>query len=190
MPLAVRCGYPAEDVLKVIRSVVDKTMLPNFTYWDQALLTEHQVIDGIGAMFLQSINGRLIVFPNWTMQTDAAFHELREDGAFLVSSAVQHGVIGQVTILSEKGLPCRVQNPWPGRSVKVEANGVAVAATRNADDSYSFATAAGATYWFTPHGTAPICFGPSRARVPTALPSRSSPTRISPMTSPPAASIG
>ena len=156
MPQAIRCGYPVEEVLKVIRSVVEKTMLPNFTYSDQALLTEHQVIDGIGAMFLQSIDGRLILFPNWTMQTDAAFHQLREDGAFLVSSAVKGGVIGSVTIKSEKGIPCRVQNPWPGRGVKMEADGAALAATRNADDSYSFATAAGKTYRLEPHGEAPV----------------------------------
>jgi alpha-L-fucosidase 2 len=113
VPPAIRCGYPAEDVLKVIRSVVDKTMLPNFTYWDQALLTEHQVIDGIAAMFLQSFNGRLIIFPNWTMHTAAAFHQLREDGAFLVSAATQQGIIGPVTILSEKGFPavCRTRGP-------------------------------------------------------------------------------
>lgn len=156
VPPAVRCGYPAEEVLKVIRSVVEKTMLPNFTYWDQALLTEHQVIDGIGAMLLQSVNGRLIVFPNWTMATDAAFHQLREDGAFLVSAAVKKGAIGLVTITSEKGLPCRVENPWPGHGVQVEAEGIAVAATRNADDTYCFPTKPGGTYTLRPHGDIPI----------------------------------
>jgi hypothetical protein len=161
VPQAIRCGYPAEDALKVIRSVVGKTMLPNFTYWDQALLTEHQVIDGIGAMFLQSIDGRLIVFPNWTMKTDAAFHQLREDGAFLVSSSVAGGAIGPVTIASEKGLACRVQNPWPGRGVKVEADGAAVAATLNADDTYSFPTAPGKTYRLEPHGDAPVFTRPA-----------------------------
>jgi hypothetical protein len=156
VPQAIRCGYPAEEVLKVIRSVVEKTMLPNFTYWDQALGTEHQVIDGIGAMFLQSVHGRLIVFPNWTMATDAAFHQLREEGAFLVSAAVKKGVIGPVTITSEKGLACRVENPWPGRGVQVETDGKAVAATRNADDTYSFATQPGGTYTLQPHGEAMI----------------------------------
>ena len=160
VPPAIRCDYPAEEVLKVIRSVVEKTMLPNFTYWDQALLTEHQVIDGIGAMFLQSVNGRLIVFPNWTMGTDAAFHQLREDGAFLVSSAVKRGVIDSVTIASEKGLPCRVRNPWPGRGVQVDADGIAVAATRNAADTYSFATKLGGMYTLRPHGEAPIYHRP------------------------------
>ena len=160
VPQAIRCDYPAEEVLKVIRSVVENTMLPNFTYWDQALLTEHQVIDGIGAMLLQSINGRLIVFPNWTMGTDAAFHQLREDGAFLVSAAVKKGVIGPVTIASEKGLPCRVENPWPGRGVHVEANGTAVAATRSADDTYSFPTKPGTTYKLQPQGEVPIYHRP------------------------------
>ena len=190
MPPAIRCGYPAEEVLKVIRSVVDKTMLPNFTYWDQALLTEHQVIDGIGAMFLQSVNGRLIVFPNWTMGTDAGFHQLREDGAFLVSSAVKGGAIGPVTITSEKGLPCRVQNPWPGRGVKVEADGMAVTAPRNADDTYCFATKPGATYTLRPHGEAPIYHRPEPPLRRTSRRPRLSRTRISPTTLRPGATIG
>lgn len=156
MPQAIRCQYPVEDVLKVIRTVVDQTMLPNFTYWDQRLSTEHQVIDAINAMFLQSVNGKLIVFPNWKMETDASFYQLREDGAFLVSSAVKKGAIGDVMVTSEKGLSCRVQNPWPGRGVKVESAGAEVAATRNADDTYSFGTQPGATYRLCASGTAPV----------------------------------
>jgi len=156
MPQAIRCGYPVEEVLKVIRTVVEQTMLPNFTYVDQRLSTEHQVIDAVNAMFLQSVNGNLIVFPNWKMETDASFHQLREDGAFLVSSSVRKGMIGEVTVTSEKGVPCRVQNPWPGRGVKVESSGAEVAATRNADDTYSFATKSGATYRLSASGTAPV----------------------------------
>lgn len=156
MPQAIRCGYPVEDVLKVIRTVVERTMLPNFTYWDQRLSTEHQVIDAIGAMFLQSVNGKLIVFPNWKMDTDASFYQLREDGAFLVSSSLKQSVIGHVTVKSEKGLPCRVQNPWPGHGVKVQSDGAEVAATRNTDDTYFFPTQPGATYRLSACGTAPV----------------------------------
>jgi hypothetical protein len=156
MPQAIRCGYPVEDVLKVIRTVVEQTMLPNFTYVDQRLSTEHQVIDAVNAMFLQSVNGKLIVFPNWKMDTDASFYQLREDGAFLVSAAVRKGGIGDVTVKSEKGLPCRVQNPWPGHGVKVEVDGAEVAVTRNADDTYSFSTKPGATYRLFAFGPAPV----------------------------------
>ncbi len=166
MPQAIRCGYPVEDVLKVIRTVVEQTMLPNFTYWDQRLSTEHQVIDAINAMFLQSVNGKLIVFPNWKMDTDASFYQLREDGAFLVSSAVKTGVIGDVTVKSEKGVPCRVQNPWPGHGVKVACAGVDVTATRNADDTYSFGTQPGATYRLCAFGTAPVYMPPPVAERP------------------------
>lgn len=78
-------------------------------------------------MFLQTVNGRMTVFPNWKMSIDAGFRQLRADGAFLVSGRVAGGAIGPVTITSEKGLPCRIENPWPGKAMKVEAKGAAVA---------------------------------------------------------------
>ena len=156
-PLRLSAG----KILPVIRNVVTNTMLPNFTYWDQRLSTEHQVIDGIASMFLQSVNGRLIVFPNWEMGTDAEFFQLREDGAFLVSASVKDGVIGDVTVTSEKGAPCRVQNPWPGKGVKVESYGIEVAATRNGDDTYSFVTKPGGVYRLYAAGTAPVYTRPA-----------------------------
>ena len=38
---------------------------------------------------------------------------------FEVSAVLKDGEVERVTILSHKGHPCRVENPWPGKSVKV-----------------------------------------------------------------------
>ncbi len=174
----------------MIRSVVEKTMLPNFTYSDQVLLTEHQVIDGIGAMFLQSIHGRLILFPNWTMQTDAAFHQLREDSAFLVSSAVKGGVIGSVTIKSEKGIPCRVQNPWPGRGVKMEADGPPLLRRGTPTTATPSPPPPGRRIDSSPTARRRWTIAPSRRCVRTTRPQSRSSARTSPTTSLPAETIG
>ena len=115
-------------------------------------------INGITPMFLDTVNGRIMLFPNWDMKIGAAFHQLRTDGAFLVSARLKDGVIGELTIKSEKGLPCRIQNPWPGQRVRVmvgneEVKLEAVAAPAGVKpvngklpEIVEFATKAGATY--------------------------------------------
>jgi hypothetical protein len=72
----------------------------------------------INECLLQSYNGRIRLFPNWDKNTDAAFSTLRAVGAFLVSCKLSGGQIRELTILSEKGKPCTVVNPW-GESATV-----------------------------------------------------------------------
>jgi len=57
------------------------------------------------------------LFPCWPREFDARFGTLRACGAFLVSAKLKGGVVGGVTILSEKALACTVVNPWPGQKV-------------------------------------------------------------------------
>jgi hypothetical protein len=122
---AVRCGYPIGPILAKFRDW-SQTTQPHYANARDNTLNDIQVLDGVGYMFLQTIGGRLVVFPNWDMKINAAFHQLRADGAFLVSARLKDGVIGEVTIRSEKGLPCRIQNPWPGRPVRIASGGVPV----------------------------------------------------------------
>lgn len=63
------------------------------------------------------------MFPVWPRERPASFGRLRAPGAFLVSARIEDGMIGPVDILSERGRPCRLVNPWPGRSVTLSRAG-------------------------------------------------------------------
>ena len=72
-------------------------------------------------MLLQSQRGHIVVFPSvpdsWK---DAAFHQLRADGAFLVSAQRRAGKVVRIGIQSEKGGRCAVVSPWTGREIAFE----------------------------------------------------------------------
>jgi hypothetical protein len=70
-------------------------------------------------MLMQSYEGIIRMFPNWNKQKDASFKTLRAYGAFLVSSKLEKGNVQYVDLESEKGRVCVMENPWPGRKIKV-----------------------------------------------------------------------
>ncbi|OKZ58631.1 MAG: phosphoglycerate kinase [Clostridiales bacterium 44_9] len=52
--------------------------------------------------------------------TDVKFaKDIIGDDAKTKAAALKDGEVERVSILSHKGHPCRVENPWPGKSVKV-----------------------------------------------------------------------
>ena len=69
--------------------------------------------------FLSSHERVLRFFPVWPKEMNARFGNLRAYGAFLVSSELNDGEVQYVSITSEKGRDCVVQNPWPGKRVTV-----------------------------------------------------------------------
>ena len=72
-------------------------------------------------MMLQSCEGMIRIFPVWPRaeHPNAFFRNFRAWGGLEVSAALKDGEVERVSILSHKGHPCRVENPWPGKSVKV-----------------------------------------------------------------------
>ena len=85
--------------------------------------TRSAVPGTINEMMMQSYEGIIRIFPNWDKSMDGSFKTLRAYGAFLVSSSIKDGVIGSVTIKSEQGRPCKIENPWPNHTVNVMRNG-------------------------------------------------------------------
>jgi hypothetical protein len=77
----------------------------------------------INEMLLQSYEGVIRIFPNWNHSKDASFDHLRAYGAFLVSSRITNGRVEYVKLFSEKGRPCILENPWPGKEVQLFRNG-------------------------------------------------------------------
>jgi alpha-L-fucosidase 2 len=68
---------------------------------------------------MQSYTQTIRLFPNTTNLGPARFQNLRAAGAFLVSASFDGRRISQVSLLSEKGKPVNLANPWKGSSVTV-----------------------------------------------------------------------
>lgn len=108
-------------------------LLPNGTCTDKLLqtggrysdTTDFEYMRGMGIWFenfalpavineclLQSYNGILRFFPNWSLDKKAEFTTLRAVGGFLVSANVSQGDIQWIEIYSEAGSQLRLYNPW------------------------------------------------------------------------------
>jgi hypothetical protein len=57
----------------------------------------------VNECLMQSYDGTIRLFPNWPMNKDAEFHNLRAVGAFLVSGELKDGKIEVIQVESEKG---------------------------------------------------------------------------------------
>lgn len=51
---------------------------------------------------------------------DASFHQIRVEGAFLVSSTLKDETVGDVTLISEKGRDLKMLNPWEGKEIRIK----------------------------------------------------------------------
>ena len=107
----------------------------------------------VADMLMQSSEGYIELFPAWNHSSPAAFSTLRAKGAFLVSASLSAtGVVSSpVTILSEAGIRCVVETPWPNSteaavSVHDVETGSAVPLDWESGRWLSFNTSAGASY--------------------------------------------
>ena len=101
-------------------------------------------------MMLQSYGGVLRIFPCWPSSVAASFTTLRAEGALLVSASWKDGQVTSLEILSERGGPCRLVNPWSA-GLKVETTtGEPVPVTESAPGIPAFDTKAGETYSVRP----------------------------------------
>ena len=66
----------------------------------------------INECLMQSYNGTIRLFPNWPMDKDAQFQDLRAAGAFLVSASLQDGEVTMIEVFSEVGSPLNIILPW------------------------------------------------------------------------------
>ncbi len=118
---AARLGYDPEKILTYLKERIEMACYPNcyIVAGGGGIETLAAVPFTINEMLMQSFEGVLRVFPCWVRSQDASFRHLRANGAFLVSSSIEDGLIGDVELLSEQGRPCRMENPWPGRTMLV-----------------------------------------------------------------------
>jgi hypothetical protein len=125
-PGAVRVGHDPADILAKLHRQLTVATFPNLMIFTGGGGIENcaGVPSTINEMLVQSHEGVIRLFPVWPRERDARFGRLRLPGAFLVSSSLQKGQVTSLTLESEKGRTCVVLNPWPGKTVSCERNGL------------------------------------------------------------------
>ena len=120
---AARVGYDPDFLVARAKAVIAKRSLPNL--WIRSggggIETCSGIPGMINEMMLQSHGGVMRIFPVFPRGQSGSFHRLRTFGAFLVSGAIDKGVVQPIVIESEKGRPCVLQNPWPGKKVIISS---------------------------------------------------------------------
>ncbi|MBN2592342.1 MAG: glycoside hydrolase N-terminal domain-containing protein [Sedimentisphaerales bacterium] len=114
----------------------------NFRYRPFTLEGNFAAAAGLQEMLLQSYSGKIRLFPavpaDWK---DISFKTLRAEGAFLVSSERRDGQTQTVTIISEKGGVCRLENPFGKNGY--ESKGIERTAFSDSGHSLVVSTSAG-----------------------------------------------
>ena len=118
---------------------------PNTMYIEGSPVIECAIVLGrsLQDMLLQSWGNKIAVFPAIPKSWDSAiFHDLRAEGAFLVSAERKGGKTAWVRIKSLAGESCRVQ-PDLGGKVSVQINGKPVDIAPSGDGIYDLTLAKG-----------------------------------------------
>ena len=127
MPAAARVGYDPETILRNLRekSLSPEHAQPNLylKYGGGGIEACSTVTATLQEMLLQSCRGTVRVFADWPKARDAAFTDLRAYGAFLISAKLSGGIVQSVRVVSEKGRPLTLINPWPGQAVRLTREG-------------------------------------------------------------------
>jgi len=130
--------------LERFKRQVNYCLLPNGTASNRVMqvhgrysdMTRYGYMDNMGIWFenfalpavvnecmMQSYNGTIRLFPNWPMDKDAEFHNLRAAGAFLVSASLKGGKVDEINITSEAGRLLKIILPWAGGGTMVTGDG-------------------------------------------------------------------
>lgn len=143
-----RVGYEPKTILSKLRTECDRHSFPNLLlYYGGGGIENCGGFLAINEMMLQSHEEVLRFFPCWPKDEDARFEKLRATGAFVVSAEMKDSTVTGVKIVSEKGRDCTVQNPWPGKKVRLIRNGKMAEALDGA--IFRFKTSAGENITFT-----------------------------------------
>jgi hypothetical protein len=143
---AARVGYPAQSLVDKFTSVITSHMAPNLRISDPNHGIEKSgATEAINSMLVQSDQGIITLFGDWPAGKDAGFSQLRQKGAFVVSSAKQSDKVSYVDVTSTAGGVLRLKNPWTGPFTVTDAAGHAVPFS-TADGVISVPAAVGQTY--------------------------------------------
>lgn len=120
-----RVGYDPAKLLDALHQNCVRACYPNgYLFFGGGGVEGPETIPStINEMLLQGFSGVIRLFPDWPRNRAASFGSLRAYGAFLVTSDFKNGRVGNIIIVSEKGRDCSLQNPWPGKTLRLSRNG-------------------------------------------------------------------
>jgi hypothetical protein len=119
--------------LEKFKRQINYCLLPNGTASDRAIQVhgryddqgDYGFMDKMGVWFenfalpvvineclMQSYDRTIRLFPDWPLDKDAEFHNLRAAGAFLVSATLEDGKVTGIEIISEAGARLKMFLPW------------------------------------------------------------------------------
>jgi alpha-L-fucosidase 2 len=128
--------------LERFKRQVNYSLLPNGTASDRVMQvhgrysdnTPYGYMDKMGVWFenfglpvvvneclMQSYHGTIRLFPNWPVNKDAEFYNLRAVGAFLVSASLKNGVVEEIQVTSETGGMLKMILPWKNGGILLSA---------------------------------------------------------------------
>lgn len=110
LPAGARIGVDPEFLLEGLRMNIREFAFPNRLFRHHGGGIEHLTLvpSTINEMLMQSHEGVIRIFPCWN-GSNAAFENLRADGAFLVSSELKDKRITSLKIKSLRGRKCTVE---------------------------------------------------------------------------------
>jgi hypothetical protein len=119
-PTAVRIGAGFDTLITNLQRYVKHTF-PNGFQLDNPHGVENwsTTPNTVNEMLCSGFHGVVRLFPSWSPSCDARFHNIRVEGAFLVSAEMKDGVVCNVSIVSEKGRDLVLQNPWVGKKITI-----------------------------------------------------------------------
>ncbi len=131
LPAGARIGVDPHFIIEGIRQNIKEFGLPNKLFCHHGGGIEHltMVPATINEMLIQSYEGVIRLFPCWDKNSEAAFENLRADGAFLVSAEIKDKKLSPVKIKSLNGRKCNLEF-HDIKSIKKE-NGVSVSYNTN-----------------------------------------------------------
>ncbi len=121
---AVRVGYDSNTIMKELHNYALHTYPNGFQLNNpHGIENSCTVANALDEMLCMSVGDVIRLFRVFPKDQNAGFKKIRTWGAFLVSAKLIDGRIADVKILSEKGKPCTIINPWPGMKVVLIRNG-------------------------------------------------------------------
>ncbi|MFJ2647370.1 discoidin domain-containing protein [Streptomyces sp. NPDC087420] len=148
---AARVGYPAQSLIDKFKQVITSRIAPNLRIADPSHGIEKSgATEAVNSMLVQSDQGIISLFPVWPAGKDASFWQLRQKGAFVVSSAKQGDRVSYVDVQAKAGGTLKLKNPWgSGTFTVTNTSGAAVPFT-TANGVITVQTTAGQTYHILP----------------------------------------
>ena len=144
--MGARIGFSPELLIENMKTLIGRAGR-NFLILDgHHCLEKTTFVETINSMMLQSVDGVLHLFPCWPA-SPASFTRLRTKGAFLVSASYNGKSVTSLKIESTNGGICKLQNPWPGKQIKITEEDATVSYKQ---EICSFQTQKGHTYCITP----------------------------------------